>query len=130
VSEALDYPEGATPPAPHWKWWNGLEAASPQRQPQLPTLIEFGQLRAFDTLDALAAMLAERLAGRRPVLKLSVASFDGFDSFPAFSIHAEATGAERAAAAVYVGCAAVQKTKAHELEAAIAAAGQQLGKVA
>lgn len=117
-----DYPQGATPPDPNWKWWSGLQGASPQRQPQAPSLVEVGRIRDFDSLEALAAAIAERLAGRRAVLVRSVASFDGFDSFPAFSIHGVADGAERAAAAVYVGCAAVQKTHAEALEAAIAAA--------
>ena len=119
----------ATPPDPNWKWYNGLEAADPQRQPLTPTLIETAGLQAFARLEDLAAALAQRLASRRPILKRTVATYDGYDSFPAFSVYAQAEGATATAAALWIGCAAVQKTRAEDLEAAIAAA-QQLSRAA
>lgn len=110
----------ATPPDPNWTWWNGLNIADAQRQPQQPTLITLQGLFRCERLEDLALMIAERLEGRPPILKRTVATYEGYDTFPAFSVYAQAAGAEATAAAVYVGCVAVQKTKADELEAAIA----------
>lgn len=132
MSERLDYPEGATPPDPNWTWTNAMAISDPVNRPQAPSLIEYGELRPYPGIPALAAVLAGRLQGRRPVLKATIATFDGFDSFPAWSVYAQAEGAESTAAHVYIGCAAIQKTRREVFEAAIAEAAQQLqvGRVA
>jgi len=120
-------PAGATPPEPlaSWKWWNGLTPSQPQRMPLVPTLIEAGRLSRFDSLEDLGRALAERLADRAPVLRRSVASYPDFDTFPAFSVYAQAEGAQATAAQLYVGCVAVQKATAEQLLAAIAAGGER-----
>jgi len=126
VNLLADPPFEGTPPEPAatWKWYNGLAAAVPQRQPQQPSQIVAGQLVEHPTLASLAAALAERLAGAEPVLRRSVATLDSYDTFPAFSVYAREPGAsaEPDLAAGAVAWAAVQKTTAAELLAAIAAA--------
>jgi hypothetical protein len=126
---ALEAPEGATPPEPlaTWKWFNGLTHSQPQRMPLGPTLIEAGRLSRFDNLADLGRALAERLAGRPAVLRRSVASYPDFDTFPAFSIYAQAQDAEVTAAQLYVGCVAVQKATAEQLLTAIQAASGREG---
>lgn len=106
-------------------WWRSIEAADPQRQPDRPSMIVPGHqvLEPFDSLDLLAARIAGLLGRRAAVLTRTVATFEGYDTFPAFSVHARAEGAgDQAPAALWVCCVAVQKTRAEDLEAAIAAA--------
>lgn len=113
-----DQPFAGTPPAANWRWYNGLDAARPERQPQRPSLIAPGgrELTAM-SLAALGAAVAGLLRGRAPTLTRCVATFEGYDSFPAFTVKDEA--------GEFVGCVAVQKTPADEVLAAIAAAQAQ-----
>lgn len=110
------------------EWWAALNDARPQHQPQVPTVIlpGFAGMTTFATLPELAACLAERLAGRRPVLSRSVAAYPGFDSFPAFTVYAEGDAGESAGprAGLYVATIAVQRTPAAEIEQLLAGAGQ------
>lgn len=110
------------------KWWGDLEVADPQRQPQKPVLIHCGfeGLQAFETLQDLAQVLATMLEARKPVLVRSVATYDGFDTFPAFTVNALASPGESGGppAATYLCTIGVQKAKAEDVEAAIAEAQQ------
>lgn len=96
------------------------------RRPTRPLLIEPGGKPPlqYNTLAGLAAAVAGLLQGARPVLVRGAATYPGFDTFPAFSIHAEAPrgAAGGPPAATYLCAVAVQDTPAEVLDAAIAAA--------
>lgn len=107
---------------PNKRWWGGLDGADPARQPQAPTLISCDVLASFPTLAQLADVVAARLDGREPTLIRSVASYPGFDTFPAFSVHGKGPPGEAGGPSVdpYVCTIAVQQTKAGDVIAAIA----------
>lgn len=111
------------------EWFAALNDARPAHQPKVPTLIlpGFGRLETFAALDQLAARLVELLEGRRPVLVRSVAAYPGFDSFPAWTIHAEGPRGDSGGppGCAYVATIGVQRASADQVLAALTDAEAQ-----
>lgn len=98
----------------------------PLRQPKRPSLLVTGREEPvpFPTLEALMDRVAELLDGRRPVLAFTAATWLGYGTFPAFSVHAEAEAGENAGprATTYVCTVAVQDRPRDQVEPALLAA--------
>lgn len=94
----------------------------PGRTPRQLTLIPAGceTPRTYASRFDLAMALAVALDGRELVLSRSFATYPGFDTFPAFSVHALGpAGANGVRAAVWLCCVAVQDLTAEELDRAV-----------
>lgn len=99
------------------------------RVPTKLTLIPAGcgQPRTYASRFDLAMALALLLEGRELVLSRTFATYPGFDTFPAFSVHALGpAGANGVRAAVWLCCVAVQDLEAEALDREVSAAQARL----
>jgi hypothetical protein len=100
-----------------------LDLAPPQRQPQVPTLIEPGRWppASFPDLAALAERLAVIAEGRTLSFQPAKATLPDFDTFPALNAYAEGR---------WIACLAIQDRACADVEAALAVAAARRGAAA